>query len=82
MTTLDSLVSFAEKVEASAAERKPVDWRRVFLAMLSAVPYLLGLWLGRAVYCVRIMWTAAREGYHEANAPAAPRRPLVSTVDR
>lgn len=82
MTTVEQVVSFAERVEASAAQRKPVDWRRVLLALLSAVPYLLGRWVGHVVYGVRIMAAAAREGYREGNAPKT-RRPLVasSTVD-
>lgn len=78
MTTLDNLTSFAARVEASAARRQPVDWRRVLLAMLSAVPYLLGRLAGRVVYCVRIMGAATREGYREGNAPKV-RRPLVAT---
>lgn len=80
MTTLDTLTSFAARVEAANADRKPIDWRRLMLALLSAVPYLLGKWVGIVVYGLRIMWTAAREGYREVNAPAAGRRPLVATA--
>lgn len=73
MTTLDTLVSFAERVEASTTERKPIDWRRLFLALLSALPYVLGRVAGHVVYGARIMASAAREGYRAADAPAATR---------
>lgn len=78
MTTLEQLATFAERVEASAAKRAPIDWRRVLLALLSAVPYLLGRWVGIVVYGMRIMWVAAREGY-SAGSASRPRRPMVAT---
>lgn len=78
MVTLEGLTSFAERVEASAAKRQPIDWRRVLLALLSAVPYIMGRWVGVMAYGVRIMWAAGREGYRAGNAPKPQRR---STVD-
>lgn len=81
MTTLDTVTSFAARVEANAARRAPIEWRRVFLAMLSALPYLVGTLAGRVVYCVRIMAAATREGYHAASAPTpVQRRPRAATV--
>lgn len=81
MTTLDTLVSFAERVETANVERKPIDWRRLFIGLIAAIPYVMGKWVGRMVYGARIMASAAREGYHEGNAPTtAPRRPLVATA--
>ena len=82
MTTMEHFASLAARVEANAAARPPIDWRRFFIALLSAVPYLLGKWVGHVVYCVRIVAAASREGYHASAAPAAARRPLVSTMDR
>lgn len=81
MVTIDQLTSFAERVEANAAKREPIDWRRMFLALLSAVPYLLGKWAGYAAYGIRIMSAAAREGYRESSAPTRRvRHPLVASA--
>lgn len=83
MTTLETLTSFAERVETSAARREPIDWRRVFLALLSAVPYLLGKWVGYIAFGVRIMVAASREGYRSVGTDAAPtssRRPRSVTM--
>lgn len=80
MVTLEGITSFADRVEASAAKREPIDWRRVLLALLSAVPYLLGKWAGYVAYGARIAAAAAREGYRESSAPARPRRPMVATA--
>ncbi len=83
MTTVEQLVSFGERVEESASKRGPIDWRRVFLALLSALPFLLGRVAGDVMFCMRIMAAAAREGYRSAAAPKATAvRPTLSVVDR
>lgn len=83
MTTVDTLVSFAQRVEDAERERTPVDWRRVFIALLTLVPYIIGKLAGWTVRA--LMWTvaAAAEGYREArNAAPQPetRRPAAAVV--
>lgn len=81
MTTLETITEFAQRVETSAARREPIDWRRLFLALLSAVPYLLGKWVGYVAFGLRIMAAAWREGYHAVDAaPASGRRPRSATM--
>lgn len=82
MTTLDTAVTFAKRVEDAAAKREPIDWRRVLIATFAMLPYMLGRLAGRFVYGVRIMASAALEGYREGAQPQtrAPRRPMVATA--
>lgn len=87
MTTVDTLVGFAERVEQHAQrERKPIEWRKVLLAIVAGVPYVMGRLVGRTVYLCRFMASAAAEGYRAGDRPTPARtgrapRVAVASVD-
>lgn len=59
-------------VEARAARMQPVDWRRALVALLTLVPFLLGVAVGGLVRTAVWATAAAQEGYHAGRA--APER--------
>lgn len=86
MTTVDTLIGFADRVEAHAQrERKPIEWRKVLMALVAGIPYMCGRLVGRTVYFARVMASAAAEGYRAGDAAHAPARrtprAAVASVD-
>lgn len=77
MTTLDTLLSVADRAESSA--RKPIDWkafRRAFIGALLTPFFFLGWIVGKTFFAVRFAYSAAQEGFVTGyRKPAA--RPTV-----
>jgi hypothetical protein len=69
MTTVDQLVSFAERVEEAERQRTPIDWRRLFVALVTLLPYAIGRCAGLMMRAAA--WTAAAtaEGYRDSRYP-------------
>lgn len=82
MSTVDTLVSLGQRIEANAArQREPIEWRKLLVAVLTGIPYLVGMFVGKAVYAARLTWAAMAEGYRVGDAPAA-RTPETSRTPR
>lgn len=86
MTTIPTLLD-GVPVDAvrQRAETNPVDWPRVGLAILAAIPLLLGRTVGYLAWAASFVVAAFATGYDAARGPAAPaetthRRPRTAVV--
>lgn len=67
MTTVD--VPIDAIAERAANLRPSVDWRRVLVAVLLFVPWLIGRTVGVSVTCALYAFAAMQEGYAAGRTP-------------